>query len=97
MNEFTTTSLGLAALLTAGHHLQLIRIDTADPDRARFIFSDPEQQGARLEAEFISGEALVRAAEYHRQLRALRRAIHERRGMRPRRMKDEKYESSNRY
>lgn len=79
--EFATTSLGLAAMLTANHDLQLVRIDTADPDRARFIFSDPKQEGARLEAEFISGDAVVRAADYHRQLRALRRAIHERRDL----------------
>ena len=78
--EFTTANLAVAAFLTAGKHLRLMDVDASDSRRALFVFEDPEARGGELEAGFLTGGALVPGAEFHRQLRVLRRLIEERSG-----------------
>lgn len=75
---FRTANLAAAAYLTAGKHLTLLDIDVSDPRRAIFVFDDPDDRGSGLETGFVSGGALVPGAEFHRQLRVLRRLIDER-------------------
>jgi hypothetical protein len=81
---FATASLGTAAFLVAGRHLRLVDTDVSDPMHARFVFEDPEAQGSALEAGFLTAGALVPGAEFHRQLRVLRRLIEDRAATRER-------------
>jgi len=76
--HFDTANLAVAAYLTAGKHLRLLDVDGSDRRRAMFIFEDPQGQGSRLEAGFLTDGALVPGAEFHRQLRVLRRLVEER-------------------
>jgi hypothetical protein len=76
--EFATTNLAVAAFLTAGRHLRLLDIDVSDPQHAQFVFEDSEHRGSQLEASFLTEGALVPGAEFHRQLRVLRRMIDDR-------------------
>jgi len=71
--EFRTTSIPLAAYLTAAEKLELLRIE-ATPKTATFVFADPHQEGSTLELSFLSGSALVSATTYNTKLRALRRS-----------------------
>jgi hypothetical protein len=48
------------------------------------MFEDSQSQGPELETGFVSGSALVPGAEFHRQLRVLRRLIEERLANAPR-------------
>ena len=53
--EFCTTNLPLAAAITAGTKLKLLRIDST-PTRAVMVFDDPSEIGTSLELEFLSGQ-----------------------------------------
>lgn len=74
---FNTTNLALAAYLVAGKHLNLERVDVSDPSHAEFVFADPNNRGQQLEAAFLTTDAPVPAASFHRQLRVLRHLIDE--------------------
>jgi hypothetical protein len=76
MNDqtFVTSSLPLAAYLTATGNLSFREVRLTDPRRAVFVFSDPEGRGPELERKFEAG-AVVSALAFHTQLRILRRAI----------------------
>ena len=76
-NTYRTSNLALAAFLVAGRHLTLSHVDATDSTRVEFVFDDHGGAGRRLEAAFLTGDAQVPAAEFHRQLRALRRLIEE--------------------
>jgi len=77
MNCFCTANLGLAAFLTAGRHLALNRVEFDDQGVAIFVFDDLERRGEQFEAAFLTQDALVPGAQFHRQLRVLRRLIEE--------------------
>lgn len=72
--EFVTRHMAFAAYLLAAKQLNLIRVD-ASPITAVLVFDDPDHLGPELELAFLSDHALVPAAAYHAQLRALRRTI----------------------
>ncbi len=74
---FRTSTISVAAYLVAGRHLLLDRIDVDELGRAVFVFSDPNDSGERLQNDFLTQNALVPGAEFHRQLRTLRRLIDE--------------------
>lgn len=46
--------------------------------RATFVFADPRGCGHNLEAGYLTEDAVVPAAQFHRQLRVLRRLIEQR-------------------
>jgi hypothetical protein len=69
--EYTTRSLPLAAFLVAARKLKLSRVE-ATSHAAFFVFDDPNHNGADLEAEFLSGQAIVSASGFHAQLRRLK-------------------------
>jgi hypothetical protein len=72
---FTTSSLPLAAyLLAASNGLEFHQIELTAPNKAVFVFHDPQGRGAELEKEFWKG-AMVSAVGFHTQLRLLRRAV----------------------
>lgn len=71
---FSTSSLPLAAFLTAGGHLEFLGVELMNGRRAMFVFDDPQHRGQELERKFEAGAA-VSALSFHVQLRILRRAI----------------------
>jgi len=71
---FITSSLPLAAYLVASNSLEFHEIELTDPNRAVFVFHDPQGRGPELEKEFWKG-ATVNAVMYHTQIRVLRRAV----------------------
>lgn len=77
MNNFCTANLAVAAFLTAGRHLALSRVEFDGQGIAMFIFDDPDRKGEQFEAGFLTQDALVPGAQFHRQLRVLRRLIEE--------------------
>ena len=76
--QFSTSNLAVAAFLTAGKHLALNRVEFDREGIANFVFEDPERKGEQLEAGFLTEDAVVPGAQFHRQLRVLRRLIDER-------------------
>jgi hypothetical protein len=76
-NAFVTSSLPLAAYVIASRSLRLREIKLTDPRRAVFVFEDEQGRGPELDKAFLDGSAVVSAFSFHRQLRALRRAIDE--------------------
>lgn len=72
--EFCTTNLPLAAAITAGTKLKLLRIDST-PTQAVMVYDDPSEIGTSLELEFLSGQFMVPASQYNVQLRARRRQV----------------------
>ncbi len=77
MNSFRTANLAVAAFLTAGRHLVLSRVEVDGQGIAIFVFDDPDRKGEQFEAGFLTQDALVPGAQFHRQLRVLRRLIEE--------------------
>jgi hypothetical protein len=75
--QFSTSNLAVAAFLTAGRHLALSRIEFDDQGIAMFVFDDPDRKGDKFESGFLTQDALVPGAQFHRQLRVLRRLIEE--------------------
>ncbi|HTM87486.1 MAG TPA: hypothetical protein VL155_04740 [Terriglobales bacterium] len=77
--DFRTDSLALAAYIVAAKLLPLATIEI-DPSRrfASFVFRDLAHRGSELQAQFLSGQAMVDANLYHHQLRTLRREIDDR-------------------
>jgi hypothetical protein len=71
---FITSSLALAAYLAASNSLEFHEIALTKPNRAVFVFHDPQGRGPELEKAFSKG-ALVNAIMYHTQIRVLRRAV----------------------
>jgi hypothetical protein len=65
---FRTTNLPLAAAITAGAKLKLIRVD-ATATTAHMVFDDPGEIGTGLELKFLSGQFMVPASQYNVQLR----------------------------
>jgi hypothetical protein len=81
--RFRTPELGVAAFLVSTKQLSLIDADVEPSGHAIFVFDDPTGIGRQLETSFITGGALAPAAEFHRQLRVLRRLIENRRLLLP--------------
>jgi hypothetical protein len=75
--QFSTSNLAVAAYLTAGKHLTLNQVDCDSQSVAIFVFDDPDHRGEQFEAAFLTKDALVPGAQFHRQLRVLRRLIQE--------------------
>ena len=79
MNMFTTTDLGLAALILCTRNMRLVSIERIpDPNRniANITFSDPDSIGYELEAEYFAGDGAVAPLPFYSQLRQLKRKVH---------------------
>lgn len=79
MNTFTTTDLGLAALILCSRNLRLLSIERIeDPYRniANITFADPDKVGYELEAEYFAGDGRVAPLPFYSQLRHLKRKVH---------------------
>lgn len=79
VRKFTTTDLGLAALILCTKNMRLLCIERIeDPYRnvARINFSDPDNVGPELEAEYLRGDGVVAPLPFYAQLRHLKRKVH---------------------
>jgi hypothetical protein len=72
---FITTDFSLAAFLTTTKKLKFAKIIPHGTAPAEICFDDPDNIGQQIETDFINGDALVSAPEYHANLRALRQRI----------------------
>jgi len=67
-STFHTRNLGLAALL---------RVEVDRFGHGTFVFEDEHAKGPELEVAYLTRGATVAAAEFHRQLRVLRKLLSE--------------------
>jgi hypothetical protein len=76
---FTTTDLGLAALILCTRNMRLLTIERIpDPNRnlANITFDDPESVGDDLEAVYFAGDGVVAPLPFYSQLRHLKRKVY---------------------
>lgn len=79
MTTFTTTDLGLAALILCTRNMRLISIERIpDPNRniCNITFADPDKVGYELETEYFAGDGVVAPLPFYSQLRQLKRKVH---------------------
>ena len=72
---FTTTDFSFAAFITTTKKLKFSRVIPHGTAPAEIVFDDPDNIGQQIETDFINGDALVSAPEYHDNLRAIRHRI----------------------
>lgn len=79
MSTFSTTDLGFAALILCTQNMRLLSIQRIeDPYRnvATINFSDPDNIGQELEAQYLRGDGVVAPLPFYSQLRHLKRKVH---------------------
>jgi len=72
---FITSDMALAAYLTTTKKLKFSKVIPHGTAPAEICFDDPEGIGQQIELDFMNGDALVSAPDYHSHLRAIRKSI----------------------
>jgi hypothetical protein len=72
---FITSDMALAAYLTTTKKLRFLKIIPHGTAPAEICFDDPESIGQAIELDFMNGDALVSAPDYHAHLRSIRKSI----------------------